>query len=224
MRHDYIPGPDGVFDSFVDNFVPALKQWWDSHGLDPAELEPLVSAHTAWFKAYPAHVQAQANAKALAQSKDDAREALVALIRPKVRYVQSSLKTTDAERATLGITVRKRAVGVLPAPATRPLFQIDTSNRLEHRLRIRDEATPQRLRKAAGSIGCEVWVRLAGAGETPMVGPGDLRYLTLATRSVFSAQFPMSDAGKTAVYMLRWVTRTGETGPWSDVMSATVAA
>jgi len=34
----------------------------------------------------------------------------------------------------------------------------------------------------------------------------------------------MADAGKTAYYALRWENTRGETGPWSDVVSATILA
>jgi hypothetical protein len=36
--------------------------------------------------------------------------------------------------------------------------------------------------------------------------------------------FSRADAGKTAAYCLRWVTAAGEVGPWSETVSATVAA
>lgn len=38
------------------------------------------------------------------------------------------------------------------------------------------------------------------------------------------ADFPSSEAGKTAYYALRWVSTRGDKGPWSEVTAATVAA
>ncbi len=35
---------------------------------------------------------------------------------------------------------------------------------------------------------------------------------------------PREDGGKTARYVLRWVTTTGEKGPWSETASATIGA
>jgi hypothetical protein len=33
-----------------------------------------------------------------------------------------------------------------------------------------------------------------------------------------------ADSGNTAVYMARWINTRGEKGPWSEVITATVAA
>ena len=46
----------------------------------------------------------------------------------------------------------------------------------------------------------------------------------MTTRPSFRAEFKAGEGGKTAVYMLRWVITQGENGPWSEIMTATVAA
>lgn len=224
MPHDYIPGPDGAFDSFARNFYATLVDWWNAEGLDISQLNDLEKALDAWVTTYPAHVTAKAQAASAAQAKDAARRRVVAAIRPLAQFVQTYATTTDAQRATMGITIRRRGPRSLPPPPTKPLFQIDTSKRLEHTLRITDETTPTRAAKPRGAQGAEVWLKLVNPGEAPTSDPGDMRYLAMTTRTPFSATFPISEGGKTAVYMLRWVSRTGEPGPWSQVMSATVAA
>lgn len=49
-------------------------------------------------------------------------------------------------------------------------------------------------------------------------------FLTMAMRPSVTAEYRAADGGKTAVYMLRWVSTRGEEGPWSEVTTATVAA
>jgi hypothetical protein len=46
----------------------------------------------------------------------------------------------------------------------------------------------------------------------------------MTTKPSFRADFRAADARKTAVDMLRWVNTRGETGPWSEVTTVTVAA
>ncbi|MCC6284495.1 MAG: hypothetical protein IT439_04210 [Phycisphaerales bacterium] len=46
----------------------------------------------------------------------------------------------------------------------------------------------------------------------------------MATGPSVTAESRAADAGKTALYTLRWVSTRGEKGPWSEVASATVAA
>ena len=58
----------------------------------------------------------------------------------------------------------------------------------------------------------------------PPTDPSQLAFLGLASRPTFEATFTGSDAGKNAHYMLRWINRKGEKGPWSETISATVTA
>jgi hypothetical protein len=39
-----------------------------------------------------------------------------------------------------------------------------------------------------------------------------------------TAEFTGPDGGKTAHYMLRWLSTRGEAGPWSETASATIGA
>jgi hypothetical protein len=41
--------------------------------------------------------------------------------------------------------------------------------------------------------------------------------------SPYVAEFEGRDAGKTAYYVLRWVTTRGEKGLWSETVAATIA-
>ena len=46
----------------------------------------------------------------------------------------------------------------------------------------------------------------------------------MATRDNTTHSFAPEDSGKTAAYILRWLSTRGERGPWSEVCAATVAA
>lgn len=54
--------------------------------------------------------------------------------------------------------------------------------------------------------------------------PSTFSFLTLTTRPMLRTDLPSAAAGKTAVYMLRWINTRGEKEPWSEVTTATVAA
>ena len=64
----------------------------------------------------------------------------------------------------------------------------------------------------------------ASPGPPIPTNPDASSYLTLATNGEAEATFGVIDGGKTAVYMRRWVAPGGVVGPWSDVVTATVAA
>ena len=141
-------------------------------------------------------MRVQAVAESARQSKDAARRTLEAQARLITSFTQGFPKTTDADRATIGIIVR------------------DASG------------TPTLTRRARpkGVLGAEVWLTLIDATQLAPNDPSALAFLTMATKLSIRADFRSGDGGKTAVYMTRWVNTQGEKGPWSEIATATVAA
>lgn len=220
----YMPRPDGNFSAWANHYFEAVKKFYDAQGFDPNDLKPLEEALEAWNKDYPAHVAAQQRAEGARQAKDAARVALEKEVRPVTNFVQGYPKTTNADRAEMGITVRDTSPTPAPAPSSRPLALVESGQRLTHQLRLVDESTPTRRARPAGVLGAEVWVKLVDADSPAPTDPAALTFLTMTTKPSFRAEFKAGEGGKTAVYMARWVNTRGEKGPWSEVTTATVAA
>ena len=102
----YMPRPDGDFSAWANVYYEAVKKWWEVHGFDTSDLKPLLVALEEWQQDYPAHVTAQAAAEGARQAKDAARAGLEKQVRPITNFIQTYFKTTDADRAGMGITVR----------------------------------------------------------------------------------------------------------------------
>lgn len=221
---NYIPRPDADFAAWAAHYGPAVRAWWEAHGLNTDDLKPLLEALDRWNEAFPAHVSAQQRAEAARQAKDAARAALERQIRPVTGFVQSFPGTTDAERAELGITLRPAKGSPAPRPATRPLAIVDVGGRLTHRLRLVDESTPTRRARPRGVQRAEVFVAFTPPGEPAPANPGDYRYLGSVTRGETTLTFEPHRGGMQAHYVSRWVSPSGASGPWSETASATVAA
>jgi len=220
----FIPRPDGGFDTWAQNYGQQLHAWWEQQGLDLKDLENFDQALSAWQAAWPAHVTAQAAALAARETKDRQRDALEAAARPLARFVQSYPTTTDADRARMGITVAKTERTPSAAPTTRPTGSILTGNRLTQDLTLVDEANPTRRAKPRGVRCAEVWQTLVDAGQPIPTDPALFRFINVTTKSTVRATFTPEDGGKTAVYLLRWVSTRNQPGPWSDPVTGTVAA
>lgn len=220
----YMPRPDGDFSAWANHYYEAVKKFYEEQGFDPDLLTPLQKALATWNAQYPAHVSAQQRAEAARQAKDAARAALEKEVRPVTNFVQGYPKTTNADRAEMGITVRDTSPSPAPAPSSRPLALVESGQRLTHQLRLVDESTPTRRARPAGVLGAEVWVKLVDADTPAPTDPAALTFLTMTTKPSFRAEFKAGEGGKTAVYMARWVNTRGEKGPWSEVTTATVAA
>ncbi|MEK6642907.1 MAG: hypothetical protein AABZ08_03295 [Planctomycetota bacterium] len=218
----FFPRTDGDFIAWAERFNTFVQLNFLSIGLKLSDATAINSTLFRYRLAHLAHVQARAAAAAAVAEKAESRGEFERVMRAAVRRIQGFGPTTDSARAELGITLPDRTRTPIPAPTTRPLVKVDFSLRLTHRLSFADEGTPQRRTKPNGVIGAEVWVKLAAPGEALPTGPGDLKFLLLATRSPAIVEYSGNEAGKTAHYMVRWLSRRGDPGPWSETASATV--
>ena len=221
---DYIPGSDTGFQAWVDNFVSYAIAHSADLGIGPPDLGPITAGRTDFDTKMSANVTAQQAAQSARQAKDDSRDALESLIRTLVSRLQVSSDIDDTERAAMGITVRDKIRTAAGDITTRPIGVVDTSQRLRHEIRFSDEATPTKRAKPAGVMGCEIWVKVLPAGEAAPSGADGLSFLSLDTASPYIAEYDGANGGKTAHYMLRWVKSSGDKGPWSETVSATITA
>lgn len=217
---DYLPGPDADYQAWVSNFVTYANANLAALGLTAADMTPITTAQTAWNTGFAAHIAAKAAAQAAKQTKDENRAALTGNLRPLVRRLQASAVVSDAEKASLGITVAQQP-GPIGPPTTAPICSIECGARLQHTLRFVDEQTPTRKAKPAGVLGVEIWNHV---GNAPPTGEGDLRFVAVDTNAPFVLNYNSADGGKTAYYWMRWVSPTGERGPWGEQSQATIAA
>jgi hypothetical protein len=219
MSTDYIPRSDAEFDRWQNSLVSQLGKGKAKFSVADASLNSLSDAQTKWTDALAEHNNAQANADAKLQAKNAARREYEALLRAQARQVQNDPNTTDEDRAALGLTISDGRRTPAAAPTTRPVAVVDTSQRLRHTINFTDESTPNSRRKPDGVRGCEIWVKI---GDPAPADPDELRFLALDTATPYVADYDGADAGKTAHYMLRWLSTRGEAGPWSQTVSATI--
>lgn len=146
------------------------------------------------------------------------------MVRKLVKQLQASSEVDDAERAGLGITIPDKTATPVGGSATRPVGVVDTSQRLRHEIRFFDEGNPTKRGKPAGIMGCEIWVKVSPAGEAAPTNADSLTFLSMDTASPYVAEYDGANGGKTAHYMLRWLTTSGQKGPWSETISATITA
>jgi hypothetical protein len=216
---DYIPRADADFDAWLQNFVDYTVANAAALGLAPAQVDSVQAVQTNWGINYPASISAQATANSAVQAKNDSRGNAEAVIRGTVGMIQANSAVSDAQRQALGITVRSTSRTAAGPPTSRPVAMIDTSQRLRHTINFSDESTPNSRAKPDGVQGCEIWMKV---GDPAPAGPNELHYLALDTRTPYVTDFEAAHAGKTAYYMLRWISTRGETGPWSATVSGTI--
>jgi hypothetical protein len=75
------------------------------------------------------------------------------------------------------------------------------------------------LGKPPGVRGVQLWRKI---DDPPPTGESDFEFVGEFTRSRMTLDYQMSQGGLTVYYQARWVSTRGETGPWGELVSATV--
>jgi hypothetical protein len=223
-RSNYIPRADAEFDTWQNGFTSLAADFLINNIISEELALNLLNAQILWQETYANHTSKQAAAEAATQQKDEARAAFESLAREAGRAIQGYPGATDADRASMGLTVRRSDRTPAPTPTSPPLARVDVGDRLRHTIRFTDLATPTRKAKPKGTIGAELRLKLVDAGAPQPTDPDALTFLALSTNGTTTAKFEAKDGGKTAVYMLRWISSGGVAGPWSEPVAATVAA
>jgi hypothetical protein len=139
-------------------------------------------------------------------------------------FVQGYPKTTNADRAEMGITVRDTVRTRAAPPTSKPLVVVESAGRYTHELRLVDESTPTRRARPRGVQRAEVFVAFTPIAAPAPGDPSAYRYVQSVSDGLAVLSFESLQGGMQAHYVARWVTRTNAYGPWSDTASATVAA
>lgn len=200
-------------------FLNEAKNNEASLHLNADDTNALQSASDAWVSAYEAHKAAWVAAQAATQRKDVARQDLESLIRQKGTKIQADITVSNELRTKLGLTIVDKVRTPAAKPTTRPIGTVDTSQRLQHTIHFRDERTPTSRAKPDGVRACQIFTK---KGDPPPLDEKDLVYVASDSSTPYVLQFDGADVGKTAHYMLRWENTRGETGPWSETISAVI--
>ena len=75
------------------------------------------------------------------------------------------------------------------------------------------------LGKPSGVRGVQFWRKI---GDPVPVDESDLEFVSEFTRARMTLKYQMTQGGQTVYYQARWVSTRGETGPWGELVSATV--
>ncbi len=75
------------------------------------------------------------------------------------------------------------------------------------------------LAKPPGVRGAQLWRKI---GDPAPVNESELEFVSEFTRARMTLDYQMSQGGQTVYYQARWVSTRGDTGPWGELVSATV--
>ena len=219
MSQDVIPTRDSELDDFQRHYIAKIAANPDTYGHTPQDVARLQAAQATWSPAYAKHQKAQIEAAEASQEKGHSRSSLVEEVRASIRKVNAMSNVTNALRAALNLPTHAEGRSPVPAPTTRPLGRITDKGGLRQELHWVDETTPHSRKKPEGVYGCQLWLKI---GDSAPVGEAGCTLASIDTATPYLYEFEPEDAGKTAYWLLRWVSTRGDVGPFGVLVSAKI--
>lgn len=218
MAQSYIPAKEAAFFTWSANFSTLLSAAPTTYGLVAADAAALATLQAAYVLAYNAAKSGATRGPATIASKDAARANLTARDRLLAGNIQRNVNVTNTQKTSLGITVRKTSKTPSIIPTTSPILSFIGATPGQHTLRWADQNTPALRAKPFGVYALALWAQ--SGGVTPTDVP-TMTFVGMITKQPTPVNLQPTSKGLVVSYLAKWVTRSGQYGPLSNVLQAT---
>lgn len=218
----YIPPKDAALNSWAANFTTLLSAAPSTYAQTATTAAAVAAVEAVWAAAYALVTSPSTKTKTTVAAKNTARTNMLATIRPVAQNISLAPGVSSAAKAAIGVNPRTSTPAPITAPTTYPVLSVLQSLALTHIISYRDQlASPSVKSKPYGVVQCYLY---GLPSATPVTDPTTMQFLGGKTKSPLSQSWPSADGGMKIYYAARWSTRTGLLGPWSPIVSFTLAA
>lgn len=217
----YIPSKDAQLDDWASNFKTLIAASPTTYGLVASDATSITNAFNSWHTAFLAATNPTTRTKATIETKKLQKASMLSVVRGYAATIRVNKAITNELKIGLGLHIPDTTRTPVPPPVTQPVLKIAKIAQGYQDVQATDEATPLSRARPAGSVGLLVY-RFVGAESTN--APADATFLTFVGKPSLKATFTEADRGKTVTYFARWTNARGEVGPWSQAVSAAIAA
>ena len=219
----YIPAQDALFATWLDNFSTLLTAAPTTYGLTATEATAADGVNTTFQAAYTAAIDPVTRTSPAVALKDSARASAEAVVRPMAVQISLDAGVTNADKSSIGVTVRSVTPTPIPPPTDAPTIGIQSATPLEMVMTAKVAGTVGKA-KPFGAVALEVF---RSVGTVAATDPAQAIYNGLFTKSPFRQTFTADDQGKIVTYFARYTTRSGpqgqsQPGPWSAPLNLIV--
>ena len=135
-----------------------------------------------------------------------------------VPIVQAFAGTTDMERASMGLTIRKTTRTPVPTPTAVPVLSANRLVSLQVTLRVNDVENNSN-RFPPNTVGANIYQKIGGPAPTSIAG---CTFVGRMTKRFMTIDYSGGDANSEVYYFAAYVSRTNKEGPSSALLATTV--
>jgi hypothetical protein len=217
----YIPAKDADFNNWLTNFSTLLTASPTTYGLVAADAVIVAGQTTLWTAAYLAAINGLTRGPNSIAVKDAARVTAQAIVRPYAQSIANNVGVLVDDKIAIGVNPRTNPPSPIAAPTTNPVLSIIGATPLVHTLRYRDEmSSPSVKSKPYGVMQVLIFGK---ASATVISDPTELDYIGAYTKCPLQVTWDAADVNKYAYYAAKWINRNALEGPWSPIVSFSVA-
>jgi hypothetical protein len=216
----YIPSRDSDLDAWLTNFKSLIAASPTTYGLQTSDSTVITTAYNSWHAAYLAATNPTTRTHSTILTKNEQKASVLGVVRGYAATIRANRAVTDENKNNLGLHVPSGTRTPVPPPSTSPVLEVVDTESGTQALAVRDTGSPRRG-KPAGVAGVLVYRAVT---TDPVSVPGDTAFLVFTSKTGVTSNFTTGDRGKMATYFARWTNAKGEVGPWSDAVSAPIAA
>ena len=221
MGADYIPEKDAEAVGWMRTFAARIAEAPWVYQLSPPDASGISAAVDAFAEAMAVSSNPATRTKVTVARKDEARNAAKQLVRRYAGLIKANGGISDPDKLAVGVPPVNPGRRRTNAPATSPTVDVVAATPGRHTLRFADSMAPNTRAKPFGAAQLQVF---AHVGDEPVQDPERASFRAAVTSTPFMIGYTAKDGGKYATYFARWVSRRGETGPWSVPKGMRVAA
>jgi len=221
MAGSWIPTKDDALDPFINNFQTLIAASPTTYSLVVGDATAITAAYTAWHAAYLAAVNPTTRTTATVATKNIQKTNVLGVVRRYGATIRANIGVSDALKIGLGLHIRDTVPTPVPPPSTMPELSIARIATGYQEVQARDEGAGAVRARPAGSVGLLLYRAVSTA---PVSSAEQATFLTFVGRPTVQSNFDAADRGKFATYFARWTNARGEVGPWSNPVSACIAA
>ena len=222
MGRNYIPGPDGDFNTWQAVFVDYVIANSMALDISMSEKAELVGTRTDWEYHYLTHMNSQNKAKGDTELKEDFRDAHESKIRQFTKKIQARPETTDAQREGLGVTVpdttptplSENIVLAEPPPVIKPICTAPKQVTIKW---YPDQTVTDSEAKPQGLDGVAIWYAKGGIPTDD----AEWRFLALDTNTPYVHNVGNTES-VTIAYKAQWFDRRKRMGAFCDPVTIAV--
>jgi hypothetical protein len=219
-------------------WVEKLQRFAECIASDPGRYNLREDESAEISRAVEAFAKAQAitacertKTKCTVDDKNKKRRIAEAIHSKYYNLIKNDPGVSDGDKVSIGVRLVNLERTEIHVPNRPPCLTVTGAIQGQHTLKFVDEGTLPLLKDADAPLGGSgkphgaVFLQIyAAVGEGKKQKREDAREVGLFTRNPIRIEYQEANNGKQACYWGRWISRKGETGPWSLMTSMAIAA